>query len=77
MYGAGVNLTATPLAKIESKQPPIIFDPKDFGGEQAAGQIFTVGVRLKTEQVRILRGSRTIRLIKIKFLGSPFRNIGL
>lgn len=51
MNGVGVNLTSAPLAKIESKQPPIIFDPKDFGGEQAAGQIFTVGVRLKTEQV--------------------------
>lgn len=41
-----------PLAILEAESPPILVHPKDLGGSLSAGQVFNIGVRLKTDQVR-------------------------
>lgn len=50
--GHEMNLTSTsPILTLDAKVPPILVNPDQLGGPEAAGQIFTMGVRLKTEQV--------------------------
>lgn len=43
-----------PLAILEAEFPPILVHPKDLGGALSAGQVFNIGVRLKTQQVRVV-----------------------
>ncbi|KAG4075464.1 hypothetical protein HA402_015117 [Bradysia odoriphaga] len=45
----GLEINGTkPLLTIESKSPPILVNPSDLGGADAALKIFTLGVRLKS-----------------------------
>ena len=43
-----------PIVTLESEQPPILVHPSHLGGALAAGQIFNIGVRIKTKRVSIL-----------------------
>lgn len=43
-----------PLVILEADSPPILVHPSHLGGELSAGQVFNIGVRLKTKQVRYL-----------------------
>lgn len=48
----GLDINGTkPLLTIESNSPPIHVNPIDFGGAKAALKVFTLGVRLKSENV--------------------------
>lgn len=40
-----------PLVILEADNPPILVHPSHLGGALSAGQVFNIGVRLKTEQV--------------------------
>lgn len=40
-----------PILIIEAAYPPILVHPNQIGGVLAAGQVFNIGVRLKTSQV--------------------------
>ena len=42
-----------PIIIKEADQPPIQVHPSDLGGVLSAGQVFNIGVRLKTEKVRL------------------------
>lgn len=41
-----------PIAIVESQSSPILIQPSHLGGMMSAGQIFNIGVRIKTRQVR-------------------------
>lgn len=36
------------VVQMRTKQPPFYINPSDLGGEQSAGRIFTLGVRVRT-----------------------------
>lgn len=40
-----------PIIIIEATNPPILVHPSQIGGVLSAGQVFNIGVRLKTSQV--------------------------
>lgn len=40
-----------PIIILEAEQPPILVHPSHLGGVLSAGQVFNIGVRLKTKQV--------------------------
>lgn len=48
--GLILNNTVTPILKLQAKVPPLFVSPDDLGGEITAGQIFTLGVRVRTAQ---------------------------
>lgn len=49
--GINKNKSEIPVVMMESNLPPILVNPDQLGGKAAAGQIFTIGVRVKTSQV--------------------------
>lgn len=49
--GVNLNDTVNPVVRVTAKAPPIFINPQDLGGSTAAGQIFTVGIRLKSVKV--------------------------
>lgn len=51
MPGLIPNFEEAPVAIVESKTPPILIHPMHLGGDKSAGKLFTVGVRIKTDQV--------------------------
>lgn len=44
-----------PIVIIPAKSPPILVHPNQIGGAMSAGEIFNIGVRLKTSQVSLKR----------------------
>jgi hypothetical protein len=40
---------------LESEQPPILVHPNHLGGALSAGQVFNIGVRIKTKRVSQLK----------------------
>lgn len=44
-----------PLAILDAEFPPILVHPSHLGGALSAGQVFNIGVRLRTQQVSQLR----------------------
>lgn len=40
-----------PIVTLESEQPPILVHPNHLGGALSAGQVFNIGVRIKTKRV--------------------------
>jgi hypothetical protein len=46
-----------PIIIIDSEAPPILVHPHQIGGAMSAGEVFNIGVRLKTSQVSFLRQS--------------------
>lgn len=40
-----------PIIVIDSVAPPILVHPNQIGGAMSAGEVFNIGVRLKTSQV--------------------------
>lgn len=51
LAGMDMNDSVTPLLTIDAQDPPIFVNPIDLGGADAAGKIFTMGVRIKSDQV--------------------------
>lgn len=49
-----MNDSITPLLTREAKVPPIFLNPSDLGGTDTAGKIFTMGIRLKTDDVIVV-----------------------
>lgn len=49
--GLFLNDTSPPVIRRTAKEPPILVNPEDLGGENSAGQVYTMGVRLKSKQV--------------------------
>lgn len=49
--GTGIN--GTQVFALESAESPIVIHQSHLGGSTAAGKVFTVGVRLKTDRVRM------------------------
>jgi hypothetical protein len=41
-----------PIVILEAETPPIIVHPDQLGGALTAGQVFNIGIRLKTKRVR-------------------------
>jgi hypothetical protein len=52
--GAGTieEKTKDPIIILEADQAPILVHPSHLGGALAAGQVFNIGVRIKTKQVK-------------------------
>jgi hypothetical protein len=48
--GQGAHFEDKPVAIVESATPPIFIHPSHLGGESSAGKVFTIGLRLKTNQ---------------------------
>ena len=44
-----------PLAILDAEFPPILVHPSHLGGALSAGQVFNIGVRLRTQQVSFVR----------------------
>lgn len=40
-----------PIVILEASDPPILVHPSHLGGALSAGQVFNIGVRIKTKQV--------------------------
>lgn len=51
MKGSEMNASMKPVLTREASVPPIMFNPSDLGGEETAGQVFTMGVRVKSKAV--------------------------
>lgn len=49
--GINKNKSEIPFVMMEAKLPPILLNPDQLGGREAAGHVFTMGVRVKTSQV--------------------------
>lgn len=49
--GQVLNDTVTPVIRKRVKEPPVLINPEDLGGNVAAGKIFTMGIRLRSEKV--------------------------
>lgn len=49
--GQILNDSIAPIIKRPVKEPPALINPDDLGGSNAAGKIFTMGVRLKSKDV--------------------------
>lgn len=47
----GMGINGTQVALIEAKEAPVQIHQSHLGGAAAAGKVFTVGVRMKTERV--------------------------
>lgn len=43
-----------PIVTLEAEQPPVLVHPSHLGGALSAGQIFNIGVRIKTKRVSVL-----------------------
>lgn len=54
--GLDLNDSVVPVIKTRVKEPPALINPVDLGGSTAAGKTFTMGVRLRTQQVRTISG---------------------
>lgn len=52
MKGNEMNESVKPVLTREATVPPIMFNPSDLGGEETGGQVFTMGVRVKSKAVR-------------------------
>lgn len=59
MPGLELNHSMMPTVKKTVKRPPMWIHPEDLGGKDAAGQTFTIGVRLKTSDVRMMHSECT------------------
>lgn len=76
MPGMGMNESITPILVIEAKIPPIFVNPSDLGGAESAGKVFTMGVRIKTENVCIKINKSEQHLIKfLQGFVSPIREL--
>lgn len=62
MAGMDMNDSMTPLLTRDSRDAPILLHPIDLGGADAAGKIFTMGVRLKSDQVYFFYYKKTFLL---------------
>lgn len=51
MKGNEMNESMKPVFTREATVPPIMFNPSDLGGEETGGQVFTMGVRVKSNKV--------------------------
>lgn len=51
MKGNEMNETIKPVLTREAKVPPILLNPNELGGEETGGQVFTMGVRVKSKAV--------------------------
>jgi len=40
-----------PIVVLEAQKPPILVNPSHLGSALSAGQVFNIGVRIKTNQV--------------------------
>lgn len=49
--GLVLNDSVIPIIKTYAKEPPILINPSDLGGINAAGKTFTMGIRLKSPKV--------------------------
>lgn len=59
-----------PIVILESESPPILVHPSHLGGALSAGQVFNIGVRLKTKQVRCSPTVANCKILK-RFLFFP------
>ena len=50
-HETGNDNDSEPIAIVESQSSPILIQPAHLGGTMSAGQIFNIGVRIKTRQV--------------------------
>lgn len=48
--GQEINASSVPIVILEANAPPIIVNPEHFG-EDGAGKIYTMAIRLKTQRV--------------------------
>lgn len=53
MKGHEINESMTPVLKRETALPPILINPSDLGGEETAGEVYTMGVRVKSKAVSV------------------------
>lgn len=51
-----------PIVTLEAEQPPVLVHPSHLGGALSAGQVFNIGVRIKTKRVS------PFELLLIKFI---------
>lgn len=51
MKGNEMNVSMKPVLTREAKIPPIMLNPTDLGGEETSGQVYTMGVRVKSKAV--------------------------
>lgn len=51
--GDDINDAVKPIIKTVTKEPPIFITPQDLGGSSATYKTFTMGVRLRSQQVSI------------------------
>lgn len=49
--GLVLNDSVIPIIKTYANEPPILINPSDLGGINAAGKTFTMGMRLKSPKV--------------------------
>lgn len=58
--GLVLNDSIKPIVQKIAKEPPIMINPDQLGGSEAAGKTFTMGIRLKTVNNVIAFECRTI-----------------
>lgn len=53
MKGNEMNMSMKPVLTREALVPPILLNPSDLGGEETSGEVFTMGVRVKSKAVSL------------------------
>lgn len=64
-----------PIIILEAEQPPILVHPSHLGGVLSAGQVFNIGVRLKTKQVNFKNDLLTNNYFIISFFRDFIRRL--